>query len=136
MSRMIEQLKAYLHLCGGPVPDRPEEGYDYVTVEREGADMSQMDKALEKVGVMEEIFSPSGMSNFDHVIVDGFEEALKKRPNEVFGRHAGWNFNGMVWWDGENFNQLVWHCHIPLEVFTAPTLEELMEAVNKEWGWR
>lgn len=77
----------------------------------------------------------TGMSNYDHTIEPGFAEKLQAQPNKVFGLHAGWDFNGRVWWDGELFWEEVWHYHMPQQKFSAPTLHELMEVVNKEWGW-
>lgn len=76
-----------------------------------------------------------GMSNCDHSIDEGFEEAL--RAGGVYGRHAGWNFNGLVWFDAESgeFKQEVWQYHVPQRVYSASTLRELMDVVNDDWGW-
>ena len=76
-----------------------------------------------------------GMTNFDHTIDDGFAEALQAQPNRVFGRHSGWNFNGMVWWNGTQFVEAVFQYHVLEKVLTAPTLEELMIVVSEEYGW-
>lgn len=88
---------------------------------------------------MEEVSIPdhpfAAMSNFDHSIADGFEELLRARPNEVYGLHAGWEFNGRVWFDGENFAEQPWRYRVPQEPIKAPTLRELMTAVNDKWGW-
>jgi len=85
-------------------------------------------------GVMREIFFPAGMSNFDHEIEDGFEEALRKEPNKVYGSHAGWNFNGSVYFDSEQFVEKVYvHGSIQGEI-KANTLEDLMDKVNNEYG--
>lgn len=73
-----------------------------------------------------------GMTNFDHSIDDGFAEALQS--GDVYGRHAGWEFNGIVWWDGTQFRERVSRYGVPREVFSAPTLEELMRVVNATWG--
>lgn len=81
-----------------------------------------------------EQFDPSGMSNFDHSIEDGFEEALRAEPNKVFGRHAGWNFNSKVWFDGEQFRGEVWVYRVPQEILTADSLQELMDATNERYG--
>jgi hypothetical protein len=72
------------------------------------------------------------MSNFDHTIDPGFEEALRR--GDCWGRHAGWNFNGQVWFADGMFYEEVWVYRVPQEVISAPTLEELMDAVNDEYG--
>lgn len=77
----------------------------------------------------------TGMSNFDHTIDEGFADDLRER--EVYGRYAGWNFNGLVWFDRERqeFACEVWHYKVPQEdVFYAATLEEIMDDVSAEWG--
>jgi len=86
-----------------------------------------------KRGVMREI--ELGMSNFDCEIEDGFEEALRKEPNKVFGRHAGWNFNGLVHFDGEQFVERVHVYGSMQEEIKADTLKDLMDEVNNEYGW-
>lgn len=73
-----------------------------------------------------------GMTNFDHSIDDGFEDAL--RAGGVFGRHAAWNFNGKVWFADGRFHEEVWQYHSPVGVRSADTLRELMETVNDEFG--
>lgn len=76
-----------------------------------------------------------GMSNFDCEIEEGFEEALRKEPNKVFGRHAGWDFNGRVYFDGKQFIEQVWtYGRIAGEV-KADTLNGLMDEVNNAYGW-
>lgn len=74
-----------------------------------------------------------GMSNFDGSIDDGLAETL--RANPVFARHAGWEFNGRVWWDGGVFREQVWRYHQPIATYSAATLRELMGAVNDAHGW-
>lgn len=73
-----------------------------------------------------------GMTNFDHTIDDGFESSL--RTQAVWGRHAGWNFNGRVWFDGNEFCEEVWTYHVPREVVRASSLQELMRIVNEQYG--
>jgi hypothetical protein len=75
-----------------------------------------------------------GMSNFDHSIDDGFEEALKEKPKAVYGRHSGWNFNGLVYFEGGMFFEQVWRYGAPVATISAPSLLELMEIVNSEYG--
>jgi len=75
-----------------------------------------------------------GMSNFDHSIDDGFESALRAEPSKVFGRHAGWNFNAKVWFDGSAFCSEVWVYHSIAGTRKAETLRELMDLHNEEWG--
>lgn len=49
-----------------------------------------------------------GMSNFDFIIDDGLEDALRAEPGEVFGRHAAWDFNGQVRFEDGEFIEEVW----------------------------
>lgn len=80
-------------------------------------------------------FNGTGMSNFDNEIREGFEEALRAAPGKIYGLHAGWNFNGLVWFDGENFVEQPWTYGTPNAPISAPTLRELMDAVNDRYGW-
>jgi hypothetical protein len=73
------------------------------------------------------------MSNFDCEIDDGLREALVGKPN--FGRHAGWNFNGLVYHKDGKFHEDVWQYHSFIETISADTLQGLMESVNNEYGW-
>lgn len=72
------------------------------------------------------------MSNFDHTIDDGFEEALKAG---MWGRHAGWNFNAKVRWDGTQFHSEVWRYCSKVDDIYADTLKDLMDSTNNEYGW-
>lgn len=73
-----------------------------------------------------------GMSNFDGSIDEGFADALK--AGHVFGRHAAWNFNASVWWNGDKFESEVWIYGSPVCRFQADTLEDLMRMANDEYG--
>lgn len=73
-----------------------------------------------------------GMTNFDHTIDVGLEAAL--RAGGVYGRHAAWNFNGQVWFADGMFHEEVWVYKEPQGTISAPTLEELMAAVNAKYG--
>lgn len=75
----------------------------------------------------------SGMSNFDHTVDEGFEDALK--AEKVYGRHSGWHFNGEVWWDGTEFRERVWVHRMVMKTVAASSLKELMALVNDEFGW-
>lgn len=72
------------------------------------------------------------MSNLDHSIDEGFDEAL--RAGAVFGRHAAWNFNGKVWFQDGLFHEEVWIYGSPVGVRSAESLSELMQLVNDEFG--
>lgn len=74
------------------------------------------------------------MSNFDGQIDNGLDVALK--GGQVFARHAAWDFNGRVWWDGERFREQVWVHGSPVQTLAAESLEDLMREVNDEFGWR
>jgi hypothetical protein len=74
-----------------------------------------------------------GMSNFDHTIDNGFEDAI--RNNRVFGRHAGWNFNGETYYLDGKFHTDVWVYGEYRKTITADNLPDLMGDANDEYGW-
>ena len=74
-----------------------------------------------------------GMSNFDHEIDNGFEEALVGKQHS--GRHAGWNFNGVVYHKDGQFHEDVWEYGEFIETISTNTLKELMESVNDKYEW-
>jgi len=76
-----------------------------------------------------------GMSNLFKTIDEGFEEALRAKPNEVYGRHAAWNFNGLVWFDGSQFIEQVWVYRSIRSLKYEETLEKLMTSVCEEFGY-
>jgi len=72
-----------------------------------------------------------GMSNCDHSIDEGLEEALEEGG---LCQYSGWNFCGYVWFEDGQYTCQVW-CHkSPMEEISADTLEELMENVSSEYG--
>ena len=73
------------------------------------------------------------VSNFDHEIPAGLSDELKN--NYVFAEHCGWNFFGKIWFaDGEFHEQVMRYCsHVA--TLSAPTLKELVEKVNDEYGY-
>lgn len=76
-----------------------------------------------------------GMTNFDHSIDSGFEDALRSGEGRVWGRHAGWNFNGRVWYEDGKFHEQVWCYRVPVGELSAGSLEELMRVVSDEYGY-
>lgn len=99
---------------------------------REAPQLPAKPTVFKNTDVMEEL--DIGMSNCFHDIDAGFAEALLARPAQVLGRHAGWNFNGKVWFENGLFHEQVWCYRQPVKEISAPTLEELMTAVNDEFG--
>jgi hypothetical protein len=92
-------------------------------------------------GVMEQKEPPEGwaeidvvMSNFDHVVEPWADERL--RNEQVWGRHPGWNFNGLVWFDRKTglFIEAVYVYRSYRATLSAATLPELMELVSDEFG--
>ncbi len=75
-----------------------------------------------------------GMTNFDHTIDAEFATVLQAAPARVYGRHAAYNFNGLVWFEDGLFHEQVWQFRSPRQIFSALTLQELMNAVNAAWG--
>jgi hypothetical protein len=76
----------------------------------------------------------AAMTNADHSIDDGLEDALRRGMK---GRHAAWNFNGLVWLDDRTgmFCEVVRQYHVIVGAFAAPSLKELMSEVNDCYGW-
>lgn len=74
------------------------------------------------------------MTNFDHSIREGADQELKQRPNEAVGARSAWEFRGDVFFDGEEFVEVVNRYHEAVDVVRAPTLEQLMRDVNEKWG--
>ena len=74
-----------------------------------------------------------GMSNFDHEIDEGFEDALRSTP--VYGRHSGLNFNGLVWFQDGVFHEQIWRHREPVGICYAESLDALMRTVNDSHGW-
>ena len=73
------------------------------------------------------------MSNFDRVIDKETEQAIK--CNELFSRYAGWNFNGLVWWQDNKWLCEVWCYGSWRETFVCDTTEEIMENVSDGYGY-
>ena len=73
------------------------------------------------------------MTNFDHSISPGLDEELK--GGKIFCRHPALDFNGLVWWEDDLFHEQVWVYGMPVAHHEAPTLRELMTAVNDDHGW-
>jgi hypothetical protein len=78
-------------------------------------------------------WSDKGMSNFDHSIDPGMDEDLRAGMR---GEHTAWNFHGQVWYDPAEgaFKEEVSVHKAVRGVLSAPTLEELMDEVNAEYG--
>lgn len=74
------------------------------------------------------------MTNFDHSIEDGMAEALVGR--RAYGTHAGWEFNGKVWWADGQFHEAVYRYGDFQRVYSAGSLRDLMAVVNDDWGWK
>lgn len=72
-------------------------------------------------------------TNFDWSIDERMAGRLRRE--KITARYAGWNFNGLVWWDrdAETFKCEVWRYHIPRWIAEG-TLPEIMEAVSNEHG--
>lgn len=76
------------------------------------------------------------MSNFDHTIDSGMEQALKDKPNTVYGFHSARNFNGEVFFDrvSNKFVEHVYMFHNHIDTVEANSLQELMNEVNSRHG--
>ncbi len=74
------------------------------------------------------------ITNFDHSIDEDVAEKL--REGGTFARHAAWNFNGLVWFDGGRWHERVSVYGQTRNAYTADTLEQLRQIVNDEFGWQ
>lgn len=77
-------------------------------------------------------FCDKEMSNFDCVIDDGMEDAL--RTGGCYGKHSAWNFNGDVWFQDGQFHEWIWVYGSPRALVSASTLRELMQKANWRYG--
>ena len=73
------------------------------------------------------------ITNLDFTVDEGVEEALLARTHRVV--YSGWNFNGQVWHDGEQFVCQPWTYHLPNDLHRAGTLKELMHSVSGQYGY-
>jgi len=90
---------------------------------------------LKSLGFREIDDGPSDvMSNLDHSVEPWAEEKLK--VGKVYGRHAAWDFNALVWYDGESgkFRSQVWCYGSPVAEHEADSLEDLMTVNNENHG--
>ncbi len=75
-----------------------------------------------------------GMSNYDHSIDQGFEEALRSNPDAAYGSHNAWDFYGEVYFKDSKFHEDVYQYRDYQETISADSLGELMAAVNSKYG--
>lgn len=72
------------------------------------------------------------MTNFDHTIDRDCEWRL--RAERVIMHYAGWHFCGDVWFADNRYHCLVFQRHIPQEIISADTLDEIMSEVCDKYG--
>lgn len=73
------------------------------------------------------------MRNLDRSVDADVEREL--RAGGVYSRHAGGNFNGIVWFDAGRWHETVMVHGEPRGTYSADTLQQLMTIVNDEYGW-
>lgn len=75
-----------------------------------------------------------GMTNLDGSIDEGLEKHLRAGGE---GTHFAWDFNGTIRYDPDLglFTEEVFVHHASQGTRSAATLEDLMRAVNEEFGW-
>lgn len=73
------------------------------------------------------------MSNYDGIINENAASEIK--DNLLFSRYSGWNFNGKVWWDNNQWNCEVWQHHEYMETVSHLTLPEIMTEVSDKYGY-
>ena len=72
-------------------------------------------------------------SNFDHELDKEIMAQLMANP-KCFARHAAWNFNSLVWFDGKLWHEEVWRYNCPMREYTGEDLKELIDEINDEYG--
>lgn len=115
--------------CGLPVESPPSEA-----LTASGRKMSHDDRtgfknlsAMRDVGVV--------MQNLSGFIDPEVMKKIVAEPNLVFGTHTAWDFHGYVWFDKNRFYEEVWQHKRPVKTFSSPTLSDLVQAVNDEFGF-
>lgn len=89
--------------------------------------MNELIRPEENIGV--------GLCNLDHSIESEIKDALIKNEGTVFCEHTAWNFWGAVWFQDEKFHEEVMVYHSIKKIVSCDSLEELMCAVNEEFGY-
>ena len=75
------------------------------------------------------------MSNYDHSIDEGLADALKKKPNQVYGKYPAWNFFAIVWYNGKDFSCQIMQYHVIVEEFEKPTLHDIVDYASEKYGY-
>ncbi len=87
-------------------------------------EMATIPDGLEKWGTV--------MSNFDHEVNPGAEEAL--RTSKYWGSYPARNFWAGVWFADGEFHAEIHQYHVHIATISADMLEGLMEEASARWG--
>lgn len=71
-------------------------------------------------------------SNFDHAIPHGAEDLL--RNGKHWMQHCAWDHWGAIWFADGQFHERVMRYCAHVATISASTLDELVYAVNEEYG--
>ncbi len=71
-------------------------------------------------------------TNFDHTFDDEVRRLVESE--ECVARHAAWEFNAIVWKDGEQWFSEVSRFGSVQEVFVGDTAESVIQQANEEYG--
>src|ERR1051326_4547734 len=74
------------------------------------------------------------MSNLDHSIDTDLAEQLMADSTVCAGHSASMHY-GYVWFEEDRWHEQVWQYGAPLGVYSADTLQGLMDTVNIRYGW-
>ena len=71
-------------------------------------------------------------SNFDHILKDGAESALRAGDN--YFTHPAWDHYGFVWFADDKFHEMVKQHRIHVATISNESLEEVIAEVNDTYG--
>jgi len=90
------------------------------------------DEVIEKLAAMR--VSEYSVSNYGLIFDPKLAADLQSNPGKVAATHFAWNFNGNIWFENGKFHESVFVYHDLRKVVAADTIEELVTAVNNEFG--
>ena len=91
------------------------------------------DEVMKKLAAMK--VSEYEVSNFNIIFDSRLSADLQDNPGKVVATHFAWNFNGNIWFEDGKFHESVFVYHQLQKVVTADTIEDLVTAVNDEYGY-
>ena len=60
---------------------------------------------------------------------------IKENPTKFFS-HSAWNFCGYIWFENNKFYEEVWRYRSHIHTLESENLEDLIDEVNMEYGYK